>query len=55
MAGVGDDEAEDLGVVAEDEALGVAEVVAVHLVRERLVAGDGHLGDVGAVVHEAQP
>ena len=38
--GHGQDEVEDVGLVAELEALGLAEVVAVDLVRERAVAGD---------------
>src|SRR3546814_5314551 len=47
-------EVDDVGFVAQLELLGVAEVVAVDLVGERAVAGDGDRREVGAVVGPAR-
>src|ERR1041385_7920600 len=41
---------EGVGLVAETQALDFTEVVAVDLVRERPVADDGDLGQIGPVV-----
>jgi len=50
---VRDDEVEGVGLVAQLEAVGVAQVVAVDLVGEGAVALDGDGGDVGPVVDPA--
>ena len=49
----GHDQVEHVGLVAQLERLGLAQVVAVDLVRERSVALDGRSGDTGFVGHVA--
>src|SRR3981081_1393900 len=44
------DNQEPIGLVPELEPVGVAQVVTVHLVRERTVADDDEAVEIGAVV-----
>src|SRR3954470_1331031 len=50
VAGLGNDDRQGVGLVAEGKGVGGAEVVAVDLIRQRRVADHRGLGKVGAVV-----